>query len=162
MYERTLRILSCGGSGPGRSLYRRATLSAVKRVLLAAAMSSCSVLDHLLRYVQITRARSRRAVAIAPLLSVGFDEAMRRRRAASTKLIEQRTESMLVFLLPDFGSRVAGRMRHSWLRSACGPRRARAARRLRRVVRVACVVRRVAACIVRRVASRLSSDENTR
>ena len=50
MYERTLRILSCGGSGPGRSLYRRATLSAVKRVLLAAAMSSCSVRDHLLRY----------------------------------------------------------------------------------------------------------------
>ena len=95
-------------------MYRRATLSAVKRVLLAAAMSSCSVLDHLLRYVQITRARSRRAVAIASLLSVVFDEAVRRRRAASTKLIEQRTESMLVFLLPDFGSRVAGGMRH-WL-----------------------------------------------
>ena len=158
MYKRTLRILSSGGGGrsPGR-----ATLNSVERVLLAAAVSSCSVLGRLLRQLQMT-ARTRRAVAIALLHSVVFDKAVRRRRAASTKLIEQRTESMLVFLLPDFGSRVAGRMRHSWLRSACGPRRARAARRLRRVVRVACVVRRVAACIVRRVASRLSSDENTR
>ena len=61
MYERTLRILSCGGGGrpPGR-----ATLNSVERVLLAAAVSSCSVLGRLLRQLQMT-ARTRRAVAIA-------------------------------------------------------------------------------------------------
>ena len=62
MYKRTLRILSCGGGGrsPGR-----ATLNEVECVLLAAAVSSCSVLSRLLRQLQRT-ARSRRAVAIAP------------------------------------------------------------------------------------------------
>ena len=61
MYKRTLRILSCGGGGrsPGR-----ATLNSVERVLLAAAVSSCSVLGRLLRQLQMT-ARTRRAVAIA-------------------------------------------------------------------------------------------------
>ena len=80
---------------------------------------------------------------------VVFGEAVRRRCAATTKLLEQGTESMLFFLLPGFGSRVAGRMRHSWLRSASGPRRACAAarrlrrptRRLRRPTCAACVVR---------------------
>ena len=61
MYKRTLRIL-CGGSG--RRLPRRAALNAVERMLLAAAMSNCSVLGRLLRYVQMT-ARTCRAVAIA-------------------------------------------------------------------------------------------------
>ena len=61
MYKRTLRILSCGGGGrsPGR-----ATLNSVERVLLAAAVSSCSVLGRLLRQLQMT-ARTRHAVAIA-------------------------------------------------------------------------------------------------
>ena len=61
MYKRTLRILSCGGGGrcPGR-----ATLNSVERVLLAAAVSSCSVLGHLLRQLHMT-ARTRRANAIA-------------------------------------------------------------------------------------------------
>ena len=61
MYKRTLRILSCGGGGrsPGR-----ATLNSVERVLLAAAVSSCSMLGRLLRQLQMT-ARTRRAVAIA-------------------------------------------------------------------------------------------------
>ena len=61
MYERTLRILSCGGGGrsPGR-----ATFNSVERVLLVAAVSSCSVLGRLLRQLQMT-ARTRRAVVIA-------------------------------------------------------------------------------------------------
>ena len=61
MYKRTLRILSCGGGGrfPGRAM-----LNSVERVLLAAAVSSCSVLGRLLRQLQMT-ARSHRAVAIA-------------------------------------------------------------------------------------------------
>ena len=50
MYKRTLRILSCGGGGrpPGR-----ATLNSVERVLLAAAVSSCSVLGRLQRQLQM-------------------------------------------------------------------------------------------------------------
>ena len=61
MYKRTLRILSCGGGGrfPGRAM-----LNSVERVLLAAAVSSCSVPGRLLRQLQMT-ARSCRAVAIA-------------------------------------------------------------------------------------------------
>ena len=61
MYKRTLRILSCGGGGrfPGRAM-----LNSVERVLLAAAVSSCSVLGRLPRQLQMT-ARTRRAVAIA-------------------------------------------------------------------------------------------------
>jgi hypothetical protein len=61
MYKRTLRVLSCGGGGrsPGRAM-----LNSVERVLLAAAVSSCSVLGRLLRQLQMT-ARTRRAVAIA-------------------------------------------------------------------------------------------------
>ena len=60
MYKRTLRILSCGGGSrcPGR-----ATLNSVERVLLAAAVSSCSVLGRLLRQLQMI-SRTRRAVAI--------------------------------------------------------------------------------------------------
>ena len=48
-----------GGRSPGR-----ATLTSVERVLLAAAMSSCSALGRLLRQGQMT-ARTRRLVAIA-------------------------------------------------------------------------------------------------
>ena len=77
-----------------------------------------------------------------PLLGVLRAEAVRRRRAATTNLFEQRTESMLVVLLSGFGSRVAGGMRHSWLhwRSAlvvrAPPRRLRRpTRRLRRPTR---------------------------
>ena len=67
MYERTLRILSCGGGGrpPGR-----ATLNSVERVLLAAAVSSCSVLGRLLRQLQMT-ARTRRAVATSGCADLG-------------------------------------------------------------------------------------------
>mgnify|MGYP006152512963 FL=1 len=67
MYKRTLRILSCGGGGrsPGR-----ATLNSVERVLLAAAVSSCSVLGRLLRQLQMT-ARTRRAVATSGCADLG-------------------------------------------------------------------------------------------
>ena len=56
-----LRILIRGGGGrfPGRAM-----LNSVERVLLAAAVSSCSVPGSLLRQLQMT-ARTRRAVAIA-------------------------------------------------------------------------------------------------
>ena len=67
MYERTLRILSCGGGGrcPGR-----ATLNSVEHVLLAAAVSSCSMLGSLLRQLQMT-ARTRRAVATSGCADLG-------------------------------------------------------------------------------------------
>ena len=61
MRQEPLRVLSCGCSGRSP---RRAALNAVERMLLAAAISSCSVLGHLLRYVRMT-ARTRRAVVIA-------------------------------------------------------------------------------------------------
>ena len=67
MYKRTLRILSCGGGGrsPGR-----ATFNSVERVLLVAAVSSCSVLGRLLRQLQMT-ARTRRAVATSGCADLG-------------------------------------------------------------------------------------------
>ena len=62
MYKRTLRILSCGGGGrfPGRPM-----LNSVERVLLAAAVSSCSVLGRLLRQGQMTARTRPHLVAIA-------------------------------------------------------------------------------------------------
>jgi len=63
---------------------------------------------------------------LRPLLGVLFTAAVRRRRAATINLFEQKTESMSIAFLSDFGSRVTGGMRHCWLRSASGPRRARA------------------------------------
>ena len=67
MYKRTRRILSCGGGGrsPGR-----ATFNSVERVLLVAAVSSCSVLGRLLRQLQMT-ARTRRAVATSGCADLG-------------------------------------------------------------------------------------------
>ena len=131
MYKRTFMILSCGGGGKrasaygrcgGRWLWWRLRLGGgagrgrrlVQQVARAAA-ASCS------------RIERSHCGGLGVLLRVLFAEAVRRRRAAITNLFEQRTESMLVVFLSGFGSRVAGGMRHSWLHSASGPRRARAA-----------------------------------
>ena len=64
MYKRTLRILSCRGSG---RFPHRAALNAVERMLLAAAMSSCSALGRLLRQSQ-TSVRTHR---LGPIPSSG-------------------------------------------------------------------------------------------
>ena len=58
---------------------------------------------------------------------VVFGEAVRRRRAATTNLFEQRTESMLVVLLPGFWVASGGRDEAFLAALAFGPRRARAA-----------------------------------
>ena len=147
MYKRTLRILSCGGGGrfPGRAM-----LNSVERVLLAAAVSSCRHVAraaaascsrersrHLLR-ASVGRRKPRAVLpqrhgwrgglglllllrVLRPLLGVLFAAAVSR-RLATTNLFEQTTESMLFDLLSVFGSRVAGGMRHCWLRSCASTR----------------------------------------
>ena len=76
---------------------------------------------------------------LRPLLGVVFGEAVHRRRTATTKLLQApSTESMFFLLLSDFRSRMASRMRHSWLCLACGPLVVRAPRLVARSATARC------------------------